>query len=87
VTVLRAAVEDLDTQIEEQRLKIQNTPNKMLRVCVHYIISPMHTVWLWLTLYMWLGNRETFAGSRGHIEHSANFDLLTPLCVVGNDRH
>ena len=32
VTVLRTAVEDHDTQIEEQRLKIPNTPNKMLRV-------------------------------------------------------
>ena len=32
VTALRVAVQDLDTQIEEQQLKIQNTPNKMLRV-------------------------------------------------------
>ncbi len=29
---LRAAAQDLETQIEEQKLKIQNTPNKILRV-------------------------------------------------------
>lgn len=35
---LRAAVQDLETQIEEQKLKIQNTPNQILRVSLQFCI-------------------------------------------------
>ena len=42
---MRAAIQDLDTQIEEQRLKIQNTPNKMLRVSREHKPSAWHVVY------------------------------------------
>ncbi len=39
---LRAAVQDLETQIEEQKLKIQNTPNQILRVSVTALYTHTH---------------------------------------------
>ena len=39
VEALRAVVQDLEVQIEEQKLKIQNTTNALLRVSCHYTAS------------------------------------------------
>ena len=39
VEALRAVVQDLEVQIEEQKLKIQNTANALLRVSCHYSAS------------------------------------------------
>ena len=39
VEALRAVVQDLEVQIEEQKLKIQNTANALLRVSCHHTAS------------------------------------------------
>lgn len=51
VLILQQAIQDMDMQIEEQKIKIENTPNRILRV--NYVSFSIDTVALFHVLFFY----------------------------------